>query len=116
MTKLAMALLFLVSSAAAGPCILCSNATERHDQYVESATVLASSLGGRDRSHASEPSGPYTAKYGRIAKVPGLTMGGKTSAVIVYPSVIDEKGAKLASGNNMTNTSTFPLLSFAHAT
>ena len=47
--------------------------------------------------------GRYTPKWGKIPYVPGLTQGGNTSAVIVYPS-------------NSIGGEIFPFLSFAHGT
>ena len=92
-----------IALALAKPCVLESNTT-RLVRLIEAADELSlHELNGTD----SMAPGPYVAKFDRISHVPGLTMGGKTSAVIIYPSVIDE---------DATDNSTFPLLSFAHAT
>jgi hypothetical protein len=65
-----------------------------------------SELAARYRMPASatpQKMGKYTPKWGKIPHVPGLTQGGNTSAVIVYPS-------------NSIGGETFPFLSFAHGT
>ena len=112
--KLSLATSFIIAAVgSAGPCVLVTNATEHHPRYVASAAGLKPSAVQTDAATGvgnPKPEGPYTAKYDRIAHMPGLTMGGKTSAVIVYPSVLDEADAATA------NTTSFPLLSFAHAT
>jgi hypothetical protein len=90
-----------VASGLAGPCILDNNSTQL-EKYLSAAAEQHT----RSPLGQPTPKGPYVAKYDRIAKVPGLTMGGPTSAVIIYPDVAGDEN----------DDATFPLLSFAHAT
>jgi hypothetical protein len=104
-------LLASLSVAVAGPCVLANNNTQRVSDYV--AAVNQHMRDTRMTTLIDTPigtgPGPYKAKFDRIRKIPGLTQGGKTSAVIIYP-----EEALDANGN--PTGATFPFLSFAHAT
>jgi dienelactone hydrolase len=58
---------------------------------------------GMPASAMPQKMGMYTPQWGKIPNIPGLTQGGNTSAVIVYPS-------------NSRLGEKFPFLSFAHGT
>eukprot|EP00756_Hemistasia_phaeocysticola_P042168 Hpha_TRINITY_DN16955_c0_g10::TRINITY_DN16955_c0_g10_i1::g.53165::m.53165 len=97
----ALSLLALATSAAPALAGLSTN-----ECRIVSPHPDLSELAARYRTPASatpQMMGNYTPKWGKIPYVPGLTQGGNTSAVIVYPS-------------NPSGGETFPFLSFAHGT